>query len=55
MVALTLREKGLVARYGNLCERDKEVGDCNMEPNFADKTIWTGDYLDILRGGQRVG
>ena len=21
-----------------------------MEPNFADKTIWTGDNLDILRG-----
>ena len=20
------------------------------EPNFADKTIWTGDNLDILRG-----
>ena len=21
-----------------------------MQPNFADKTIWTGDNLDILRG-----
>ena len=21
-----------------------------MEPNFADKTIWTGDNLGILRG-----
>ena len=21
-----------------------------MPPNFADKTIWTGDNLDILRG-----
>ena len=20
------------------------------DPNFADKTIWTGDNLDILRG-----
>ena len=21
-----------------------------IEPNFADKTIWTGDNLEILRG-----
>ena len=21
-----------------------------MQPNFVDKTIWTGDNLDILRG-----
>ena len=21
-----------------------------ITPNFADKTIWTGDNLDILRG-----
>ena len=22
----------------------------NTTPNFADKTVWTGDNLDILRG-----
>ena len=25
-----------------------------MQANFADKTIWTGDNLDILRGMNRA-
>ena len=29
---------------------DWSVGAESMEANFADKTIWTGDNLDILRG-----
>ena len=29
---------------------DGSVGAEDMEANFADKTVWTGDNLDILRG-----
>ena len=27
-----------------------KTGDKVAKPNFVDKTIWTGDNLDILRG-----